>query len=99
MTETTTEPGRHQRPDDLAALRKGYAEDTDLGRRRTSLEEAGQAREISLEAFVEREAIMSTGRHYIGLVLATINLILLPLSVLFGFLLTLLINFHQYEPI
>jgi topoisomerase IV subunit A len=42
---------------DLAALRKGYAEDTDLGRRRTSLEEAGQAREISLEAFVEREPV------------------------------------------
>jgi len=42
---------------DLAALRKGYSEDTDLGRRRTSLEEAGQAREISLEAFVEREPV------------------------------------------
>jgi topoisomerase IV subunit A len=42
---------------DLAALRKGYAEDTELGRRRTSLEEAGQAREISLEAFVEREPV------------------------------------------
>lgn len=42
---------------DLNALRKGYAEDTELGRRRTSLEEAGQAREISLEAFVEREPV------------------------------------------
>lgn len=42
---------------DLAALRKGYAEDTELGRRRTSLEEAGHAREISLEAFVEREPV------------------------------------------
>ena len=42
---------------DLAALRKSYAEDTELGRRRTSLEEAGQAREISLEAFVEREPV------------------------------------------
>ena len=42
---------------DLLALRKGYAEDTDLGRRRTTLEEAGQAREISLEAFVEREPV------------------------------------------
>ncbi|MFN0045871.1 MAG: DNA topoisomerase IV subunit A [Sphingorhabdus sp.] len=42
---------------DLAALRKSYAEDTLLGRRRTSLEEAGQAREISLEAFVEREPV------------------------------------------
>ena len=42
---------------DLAALRKSYAEETDLGSRRTSLEEAGQAREISLEAFVEREPV------------------------------------------
>lgn len=42
---------------DLTALRKSYAEETDLGRRRTSLEEAGQAREISLEAFVEREPV------------------------------------------
>ena len=42
---------------DLSALRKNYAEDTDLGRRRTSLEEAGQAREISLEAFIEREPV------------------------------------------
>lgn len=42
---------------DLAALRKSYAEDTELGRRRTSLEEALQAREISLEAFVEREPV------------------------------------------
>jgi len=42
---------------DLSALRKNYAEETKLGRRRTSLEEAGQAREISLEAFVEREPV------------------------------------------
>jgi topoisomerase-4 subunit A len=42
---------------DLSALRKNYTEETDLGRRRTSLEEAGQAREISLEAFVEREPV------------------------------------------
>jgi topoisomerase-4 subunit A len=42
---------------DLTALRKGYAEDTDLGRRRTTLEEAAPAREISLEAFVEREPV------------------------------------------
>jgi topoisomerase-4 subunit A len=42
---------------DLSALRKNYAQETDLGRRRTSLEEAGQAREISLEAFVEREPV------------------------------------------
>ena len=42
---------------DLSTLRKNYAEETVLGRRRTSLEEAGQAREISLEAFVEREPV------------------------------------------
>ncbi|MFN3452823.1 MAG: DNA topoisomerase IV subunit A, partial [Sphingorhabdus sp.] len=42
---------------DLTAVRKNYGEDTVLGRRRTSLEEAGQAREISLEAFVEREPV------------------------------------------
>lgn len=42
---------------DLTALRKNYGQDTVLGRRRTSLEEAGQAREISLEAFVEREPV------------------------------------------
>lgn len=42
---------------DLSAMRKNYAEGTELGRRRTSLEEAGQAREISLEAFVEREPV------------------------------------------
>ncbi|MFN3618932.1 DNA topoisomerase IV subunit A [Sphingorhabdus sp.] len=42
---------------DLSAMRKNYAQETDLGRRRTSLEEAGQAREISLEAFVEREPV------------------------------------------
>ncbi len=42
---------------DLDALRKSYAEETELGRRLTSLEEAGQAREISLEAFVEREPV------------------------------------------
>jgi topoisomerase IV subunit A len=42
---------------DLTALRKAYGEDTDLGKRRTTLEEAGAAREISLEAFVEREPV------------------------------------------
>jgi topoisomerase-4 subunit A len=42
---------------DMSALRKNYAEETALGRRRTSLEEARQAREISLEAFVEREPV------------------------------------------
>jgi topoisomerase IV subunit A len=42
---------------DLTALRKAYGEDTVLGKRRTTLEEAGAAREISLEAFVEREPV------------------------------------------
>jgi topoisomerase IV subunit A len=42
---------------DLTALRKAYGEDTALGKRRTTLEEAGAAREISLEAFIEREPV------------------------------------------
>ncbi len=42
---------------DLAALRKIYAEDTALGKRRTTLEEAGQARDIPLEAMIEREPV------------------------------------------
>ncbi len=42
---------------DLSALRKSYSEETELGRRRTSLEEAAVAREISLEAFIEREPV------------------------------------------
>jgi topoisomerase-4 subunit A len=42
---------------DLAALRERYGLDTDLGRRRTLIEEAGPAREIPLEAMIEREPI------------------------------------------
>jgi topoisomerase IV subunit A len=42
---------------DLTALRKAYSEDTVLGKRRTSLEEAGAAREIPLEAMIEREPV------------------------------------------
>ncbi|MBC2778446.1 DNA topoisomerase IV subunit A [Parasphingopyxis marina] len=42
---------------DLGALGKRYGPDTDLGRRRTSLEEAAPAREIPLEAMIEREPI------------------------------------------
>jgi topoisomerase IV subunit A len=42
---------------DLTSLRKAYGEDTALGKRRTTLEEAGAAREISLEAFIEREPV------------------------------------------
>ena len=42
---------------DLAALGKRYGPDTDLGRRRTLVEEAAPAREIPLEAMIEREPI------------------------------------------
>lgn len=42
---------------DLADLRKLYAEDTDLGKRRTMLIEAAPAREISLEVFIEKEPV------------------------------------------
>jgi topoisomerase-4 subunit A len=42
---------------DLAALRIRYGQDTELGARRTLIEEAGPAREIPLEAMIEREPI------------------------------------------
>ncbi|HEX8257216.1 MAG TPA: DNA topoisomerase IV subunit A [Allosphingosinicella sp.] len=42
---------------DLAALRDRYGPDTVLGARRTLIEEAGPAREIPLEAMIEREPI------------------------------------------
>jgi topoisomerase-4 subunit A len=42
---------------DLAALRARYASETALGRRRTLIEEAAPAREIPLEAMIEREPI------------------------------------------
>ncbi|MPT47290.1 MAG: DNA topoisomerase IV subunit A [Sphingobium sp.] len=42
---------------DLAALRKRYGPETELGRRRTLVEEAGPAREIPLEAMIEKEPI------------------------------------------
>lgn len=42
---------------DLGALRERYGPGTDLGRRRTLIEEAGPAREIPLEAMIEREPI------------------------------------------
>ena len=42
---------------DLAALRLRYGSDTGIGRRRTLIEEAGPAREIPLEAMIEREPI------------------------------------------
>ncbi|HUD95249.1 DNA topoisomerase IV subunit A [Sphingobium sp.] len=42
---------------DLAALRKRYGPETDLGRRRSLVEEAAPAREIPLEAMIDREPI------------------------------------------
>ncbi|MBV9884220.1 MAG: DNA topoisomerase IV subunit A [Sphingomonadaceae bacterium] len=42
---------------DLAALREHYGPETALGRRRTVVEEAGPAREIPLEAMIEREPV------------------------------------------
>jgi topoisomerase IV subunit A len=42
---------------DLTALRKVYGEDTDIGKRRTTLEEAGAAREIALESLIEKEPV------------------------------------------
>jgi topoisomerase-4 subunit A len=42
---------------DLAELRKRYGEETALGARRTSIEEAGPTRDIPLEAMIEREPI------------------------------------------
>ncbi len=42
---------------DLAALRERYAPTSELGRRRTLIEEAGPAREIPLDAMIEREPI------------------------------------------
>jgi topoisomerase IV subunit A len=42
---------------DLAALKTRYGPDTELGRRRTLIEEAGPAREIPLEAMIEKESI------------------------------------------
>ena len=42
---------------DLAKLREHYAETTTLGARRTTVAEAGPARDIPLEAMIEREPI------------------------------------------
>jgi len=42
---------------DLAALRARFGPETELGRRRTSIEEAGPARDIPLEAMIEREPV------------------------------------------
>ena len=42
---------------DLADLRKRYSPDSEIGRRRSLVEEAAPAREIPLEAMIEREPI------------------------------------------
>lgn len=42
---------------DLTALRKDYAEDTDLGRRRTTIAEAAPVREFSMDAMIEKEPV------------------------------------------
>ncbi|QGN53299.1 DNA topoisomerase IV subunit A [Novosphingobium sp. Gsoil 351] len=42
---------------DLAALRKDYAEDTLLGRRRTTIAEAAPTREFSMDAMIEKEPV------------------------------------------
>ena len=42
---------------DIAAMRKRYGPETGMGRRRTLVEEAAPAREIPLEAMIEREPI------------------------------------------
>ncbi|MEO0032842.1 MAG: topoisomerase subunit [Pseudomonadota bacterium] len=42
---------------DLASLRKEYAEDTDLGRRRTTLAEAAPTREFNMDAMIEKEPV------------------------------------------
>ncbi len=42
---------------DLANLRKDYAEDTVLGRRRTTIAEAAPAREFNMDAMIEKESV------------------------------------------
>ncbi len=42
---------------DLTALRKDYAEDTLLGRRRTTLAEAAPTREFNMDAMIEKEPV------------------------------------------
>jgi topoisomerase-4 subunit A len=42
---------------ELNALRKDYAEDTELGRRRTTIAEAAPTREFSMDAMIEKEPV------------------------------------------
>ena len=48
---------RNRLKKDLAGLRERYGPDTELGARRTRIEEAAPAREIPLEAMIEREPV------------------------------------------
>jgi topoisomerase-4 subunit A len=42
---------------DISALRKEYAEDTELGRRRTTIAEAAPTREFNMDAMIEKEPV------------------------------------------
>ena len=59
LTKLVDSPARQRTrlKKDLADLRKRYSPDSDFGKRRTLVEEAAPAREIPLEAMIEREPI------------------------------------------
>jgi topoisomerase IV subunit A len=59
LTELVESPARQRTrlKRDLAKLRERYGPETALGKRRTTIEEQGPAREIPLEAMIEREPI------------------------------------------
>jgi topoisomerase-4 subunit A len=59
LTKLVESPARQRTrlKKDLAELRKRYSPESEIGRRRTLVEEAAPAREIPLEAMIEREPI------------------------------------------
>ena len=59
LRKLLTDPARQRRrlKRDLNALRKDYAEDTELGRRRTTIAEAPRTAEFSLDAMIDREPV------------------------------------------
>ncbi|KXU32867.1 DNA topoisomerase IV subunit A [Sphingobium sp. 22B] len=59
LTKLVESPARQRTrlKKDLADLRKRYSSESDFGRRRTLVEEAAPAREIPLEAMIEKEPI------------------------------------------
>ncbi|EQA97831.1 DNA topoisomerase IV subunit A [Sphingobium baderi LL03] len=59
LTKLVESPARQRTrlKKDLADLRKRYSPDSEIGRRRSLVEEAAPAREIPLEAMIEREPI------------------------------------------